>query len=207
MFRTSSEEPTPVDKTIRAKKSWLTRPLFTHSQRVPRALRVGAVLFLVLGIMSPALVTLAWHLRYGNTIESRGKKVFVPLTWIADIGDSNDAELNKLPLILPLLAREQPFEGMIWFGQSLPAQTKDVEQLYKSSESIFWNLHSDFGETISGPFRRGSGAQEAFCMEATETKVDWSSVSCLVLRGKWQADFMGRKKNMEDFFTIIQKLN
>jgi hypothetical protein len=157
-------------------------------------------------IMAPTLVTLAWHLRHGNTIESRGKAIFVPLRWIAYIGDSNDARLTKLPLVLPL----KPMaivESTISVGQWLPARGEINELHYKTFENLFWNLHSGFGEAISGPVRMGSGPLEAFCMEGLTPGTSRASVSCVILGGKWTADFMGDKKDVEEFYSIIRRLN
>jgi hypothetical protein len=53
----------------------------------------------------------------------------------------------------------------------------------------------------------GSGPQEAFCMEAVPSGTTRTYVSCAILGGKWTADLMGDKKDVEDFFTIIRKLN
>jgi hypothetical protein len=191
-------------------KSWLTRPLFVCPPRLARVLKVGILLALLLMITTPALVTLAWHLRNGNTIESRGKAIFVPLRWTAYIGDSNDAVLTKLPLVLSLKPGAT-VPTVISIGQLLPdllpARGENIERYYKTFESFFWNLHSGFGEAISGPVRMGSGPLEAFCMEGAIPGTTRVEVSCAILGGKWKADFMGDKKDMEEFYTIIRILN
>jgi hypothetical protein len=188
-------------------KSWLTRPLFVCPPRLARVLKVGIIVALLLMIIAPTLVTLAWHLRYGNTIESRGKPIFVPLRWIAYIDDSNDAMLTKLPLVVWLQPRGT-VPSTISVGQwLLPTRGENVEHRYQTFESLFWNLHSEFGEAISGPIRMGSGPLEAFCMEGVTPGTTRASVSCAILGGKWTADFMGDKKDVEEFYTIIRRLN
>ena len=97
LYRRSSE-----GKTMPLSTDWLTRPLFVCPPRVARVLKVGILLALLLMIVSPSLVTLAWHLRHGNTIESRGKAIFVPPKWTAYIDESYGAELTKLPFVLSL---------------------------------------------------------------------------------------------------------
>lgn len=189
------------------KESWLTRPLFTCPPRMLRVLGVGFVVLLVAGIFSPTLVTLAWHLYHGNTIECRREPVFVPSRWIAEIDDGNDAMLTKLPIIVPLNPRVTPIQAWIAVGQSSPVRGVNLEDQYKSFRSWFSNLHSDLGEGVSGPVRMGSGSQESFCMEGDVPRTNRSSVSCLILGGKWRADFMGDKKYVEDFFKVIHKLN
>ncbi len=187
-------------------KSWLTRPLFVCPPRIARVLKVGIIVALLLMIIAPTLVTLGWHLRHGNTIECRGKAIFVPLRWTAYIGDSNDAMLTKLPLVLSLKPGASVL-SWISVGQWLPTQGENIELDYKTFESLFWNLHSEFGEAISGPVRMGSGPLEAFCMEGATPGTNRASVSCAILGGKWTADFMGDKKDLNEFYTIIRRVN
>ncbi len=187
-------------------KSWLTRPLFVCPPRIARVLKVGILLALLLLIIAPTLVTLAWHLRHGNTIECRGKKILVPPRWTAHIGDRNDAMLTKLPLVISL---KTGVDDLSWIsvGQSLPTRGENIELYYKTFESLFWNLHSGLGEAISGPVRMGSGPLEAFCMEGATPATTRASVSCAILGGKWTADFMGDKKDLSEFYTIIRGVN
>ena len=133
-------------------EAWLTRPLFVCPPRVARALKVGSLLALLLMIIAPTLVTLAWHLRHGNTIECRGKAIFVPLRWIAYIGDSNDTRLTKLPLFV-WLKSGATVPSTISIGQWVPTRGENIELHYKTFENLFWNQHSEFGEAISGPNR------------------------------------------------------
>jgi hypothetical protein len=187
-------------------KSWLTRPLFVCPPRIARVLKVASLVALLLLIVAPGLVTLAWQLRHGNTIDCRGKAIFVPARWIAEIGDNDDARLTKLPLVVSL----KPGAGdlsMISVGRSLSPHGEDVEVQYKTFESLFWNLHSDLGEAISGPIRIGSGPQEAFCMEGATPGTTRSSASCAIEGGKWTAEFIGDKKDMQEFYAIVRRLN
>jgi hypothetical protein len=187
--------------------SWLTRSLFTCPPRLARVLKVGGLLVLMLGIIFPTLVTLAWHLRHGNMIKCRGKAVFVPLRWIADINEANDATLTKLPLVIFSKPGATPLEGTIFVGQSLSTPGENIDELYKRWERMFWNLHSDLGEVVSGPVKMGSGPREAFCMQGADPRTARSSASCLILGGRWTADFWGNKKDLEEFFAIIRKLD
>jgi hypothetical protein len=188
-------------------KSWLTRPLVICPPHVARVLKAGMLLAIVLLVIAPTLVTLTWHLRHGDTIECRGELIFVPSRWTADIGDGNNVMLTKLPLIIPLIPRATSIPEWISVGQAFPVRGETIEDRYKTFKSIFSNLHSDLGDAVSGPVRIGSGPQEAFCMEGATPKTTRSSVSCMVLGGKWTADFMGDRKDMDEFFTIIRKLN
>jgi hypothetical protein len=167
---------------------------------------VAILLALVLMIAAPALVTLAWHLRHGKTLECRGKAIFVPPRWIAHIDVGNDVTLTKLPLLVTLKPGANALNS-ISVGQSSPTHGEAVELQHKTFESLFWNLHSGAGEAVSGPIRMGSGSQEAFCMEGVTPGTTKASVSCTILGGTWSAYFMGDKKDMQEFFTIIRRLN
>ena len=46
-----------------------------------RTLLPAAALLLVLGIFSPALIPVLWHLRHGNVVAYKGKLVPVPRNW------------------------------------------------------------------------------------------------------------------------------
>ena len=193
-------------KAMPLNKSWFTRSLFSCPPHVARTLKVGLLLASLLLIMAPTLLTLAWHLRHGGTIECRGKLIFVPLRWTAYIDSGNNAMLTKLPLVVRLKSGDA---GMSWIslGQSTPRRGDNLEAQYKALESWFWNLHSDLGQVVSGPVRMGSGPQEVFCMESAAPATTRYSASCAILGGRWRADFMGEKKDMEEFFKIIHRLN
>lgn len=186
-------------------KSWLTRRLFVVPPRVTRIVVAGGLVATILLILSPALWVLAWHLRHGHTIECGGKSIFVPSGWIAEIDGGNHASLNKLPFIIPIKP-EAGITSSISIGQCVVTKSKNTDDLSKSFQSMFWNLHSDLGEIVSGPVKMGSGPQEVICMAGANPKTNRSSSSCLLLGGKWSADFMGNTEDMTEFFAIIQKI-
>jgi hypothetical protein len=174
--------------------------------RVNRMLMVGALLATILLILSPTLLMLAWHLRHGNAIECTGKSIFVPFGWIAEIDSGNHASLTKIPLVIPMKSIAGIYTS-ISIGQSVGVKNKNIDDLYKSFQSWFWNLHSDLGEIVSGPVKLGSGPQEVFCMAGANPRTNRSSASCLLLGGNWTADFMGTTENIPEFFVIVQKIN
>lgn len=167
---------------------------------------VGALVVTILLVLSPTLLMLAWHLQHGHTIECRGKSIFVPFGWTAEIDGGNHASLTKLPLVITMKSTGE-IHTWIWIGQSVGIKNKNVDDLYKSFQSMFWNLHSDLGEIVSGPVNMGSGPQQVFCMAGTNPKTNRSTASCLLLGGKWSADFWGKTEDMSEFFAIIQKIN
>jgi hypothetical protein len=80
--------------------SWATRQLFKFPPGVAKGMKIIAIVALFLLPVSPAIVALGWHLIHGNTIETRGKKVFVPPRWIAWTDHAMDVGITKLPLTI-----------------------------------------------------------------------------------------------------------
>jgi hypothetical protein len=153
---------------------------------------------------APGLATFAWHLLHGNTIAVRGKNIFVPFRWIAKTNDTMGVTMTKSPLTVLTRA---PIEGMITVGQSVPVSNQEKEERYKSFENVYWNTAFP-NAVISGPIRTGTDAHETICMESTYPGAsNHAGAGCLILQGKWDAEFMGDKKDLGAFFEIIQKIN
>ena len=184
--------------------SWATRPLFTPPARAVQVSKVVCILAIVLLPFSPAIFTLGWHLFHGNTIETRGKRVFVPLSWIADTDGAMNIQMQKLPLTLLQGVR---LDGMISVGQNFPPLQEKTEEIYRSWEAFYWNL-ADARAVVTGPVRTGSGVHETICMESSNPNApNQASASCLILRGQWMADFRGDRNDLKSFFEILRKIN
>lgn len=141
--------------------SWATRPLFIFPPRVRLVVKVVGLVMVVLLIFSPTLVTLGWHLLNGNSIQTRGKRVSVPLKWIANTGDTMNVQMQKLPLTILAGAR---IDGMISVGESVLSSNQNTGEFYKSFETLYWNL-AGRNVVVSGPIKTGTGSHETFCME------------------------------------------
>ncbi len=186
------------------KASWATRPLFTLSSRACRALRAVSIAAIALMSISPAIFTLGWHLIHGNTVETRGTRVFVPLRWVAYSTDAMDVQMEKLPLTVLGSLR---FYGMISVGRNFSSSHARPEEIYRSWESIYWYL-ADAGAVVSGPVRIGSGAHETICMESSYPRAPkQASASCLILQGQWRADFYGDRDDLNSFYEILRKMD
>jgi hypothetical protein len=185
-------------------KSWVTHPLFTFPPRMVQILKIFGLAVIVMLVVAPGLVTLGWHLLHGNSIVSRSKSIFVPLRWIAETDDAMGISMTKLPLTVLFGV---PFDGMISIDQSPSPANQKSEENYQLFESLYWNL-AGANAIISGPIRTGTGTHEIFCMESTYPGAsNRAEARCLILRGKWDADFIGDKKDLGTFFKIIQKIN
>jgi hypothetical protein len=184
--------------------SWATRPLFTPPPKVELVVKIVGLVVVILLIISPALVTLGWHLLNGNSIQARGKRIYVPLKWIADTGGTMSVQMQKLPVTILGGAR---FDGIISVGESVLLSNQKTEDFYKSFETLYWNL-AGRNVAVSGPIRTGTGSHETFCMESTYPGTsNQVAARCLILQGKWDADFMGDKNDLGTFLQIIQMIN
>lgn len=184
--------------------SWASRPLFTCPPKIARLLKVVGLVVIVGMAAAPGLATLGWHLLHGNTIAARGKNIFVPLRWIAETNETMGVSMTKLPLFV---FSRTPVDGMISVGQSFPFSNQEKEERYKLFENLYWNL-AVADAIVLGPIRTGTDAHETICMESTYPGAsNHAEARCLILQGKWDAVFMGDKKDLGAFFEIIQKIN
>jgi hypothetical protein len=188
--------------------SWLTRPLFTVPPKAAR--RIGVVCLtvfavaIILGIFSPGIYTLSWHLLHGHTIETRGQRMFVPLAWVAETDGIRDIEMMKYSRTL---VGGIKFYGSIEVRRNFLAPHETVEHFYATSEVLYWNFAPD-GAAVTGRTRTGSGQAETVCMESSYPKEpDRASASCVVQRGLWTVDFDGEKRDLAAFREVVQKMN
>jgi hypothetical protein len=154
-------------------------------------------------VIYPTLITLGWHLQHGNTIQSRGVKVFVPLRWIAEFDDTFGVEMWKLPFFALPPGRIGSISVRRW-----PVGANDnADGIYKTFETLYWTGAVVPGVVISGPTRNGFGTS-TFCMETSfRNELTQLSESCLVLPGRWRADFRGDNRDLRVFFEIIRRMN
>lgn len=115
-----------------------------------------------------------------------------------------DVQMTKLPLTL---LRGVRLDGIISVGRNFSRPHEELEEIYSSREAAYWNF-ADAGAVVTGPVRTGSGSRETFCMESSYSKVpNQASASCLILQGRWTADFRGDRSDLKSFYEIIQKMN
>ena len=128
----------------------------------------------------------------------------MPLKWIAETNNTMGVQMWKLPFTI---LRGAKFDGMISVGQSALLPSQKTEEFYKQFETLYWNL-AGANAVVSGPVRTGTGSKETFCMESTYSGArNQVAALCLILEGKWDADFMGDKKDLGTFFEIIQMIH
>lgn len=168
--------------------------------------RVILIIFLILiplGVFSPGLVSLLWHVRHGNNIEYAGKRIPVPLRWYAHI-ESHSVQLSKLPITVFFLGEPHPVWSFLEPNPGHMTSSNSQEEIYKSFVNAYWTLRPKNGDVVSGPIRIAATEGEAICMKSfsplNKAKL---SASCLMFGGTWMAEFIGDKKEISDFFQVI----
>jgi hypothetical protein len=108
--------------------------------------------------------------------------------------------------VIPLGSRRLN-EEWISLGQ-LPfrrGENMDEKTMDATFKSLFWNLHSG-SQAVSGPIDPGMSTHEGFCMEGAMPDNNQVDVSCFFSAAGWQADFVGNKKDMQEFLSIVRRL-
>lgn len=160
----------------------------------------GLFVFLAISF-APTLFTTWFHLVHGSHFSYADKSILVPLRWHAKI-EGGKAYISKFSCTV---FAKSPASGLIsfWPVESPPKTEAEKDLLYQSFASVYWTyLASGGGETI-GPIRKGSGDNEAVCMETTIRKDKWMSSTCLIFRGSWNASFLGDPKELGTFYEIV----
>jgi len=78
--------------------------------------------------------------------------------------------------------------------------------MYKTLEATYWTYFTDNSGTTSGPFKRGIGANESFCMQTAfhpGTNSEFLRLYCYAFNGKWTVGFEGDAREVKDAFEIL----
>jgi hypothetical protein len=178
---------------------------------------VGSVwaFFCVAGFFSPAIWTLAWHVRHGNHIQFGETNIRVPFRWIVTrtqaggVGEIG-VELAALQSnILSAVFNHGYPDGLITLGPSagFSAMATSGERL-KHWQGGYSKIHSNRGDIVTGPMRLNSSLQDVACMETVNNSLPkQASASCLFPETAWTADFGGSLKDVDTFFDVIRNVN
>ena len=172
-----------------------------------RRILVSWAVAAVLVLFVPLLFTLAWHVRHGSTFEYRGTRLRIPLMWTANINAEpvlQSVDLNKLPV--SILSADKP-EGWISI-KPWPSPGDSPETMSKAWIAIFWNTNSGKNDIVTGPTEIGLDSRgSARCMESFDKSTPSRiAISCLLFPRKWEARFLGDKKDRGAFLQIIRKI-
>jgi len=162
----------------------------------------ASVLLLVVGVFSPALIPLLWHLRYGNVVEYRGLLVPIPRSWYPSL-ESRRLEISQPPLTVFSLWDAAPAWSFLEpLSDSRPAS---VEENYRSFETYYRAYRVNPGNDVTGPLQIGRGEGVGSCMKQSPIRGGGhTTVSCLLFAGTWMGEFVGRTSEADDFLQVIQ---
>jgi hypothetical protein len=160
-----------------------------------------AILLILLFLFAPTLVSVFWHVRYGNAVVYRGKKIPVPARWVVYENQPQGLELYRLPvtsLTLKLLPTSSSF------SRSAPPKIP-LEEAYQTFQSAFWTYMAN-GGAVSGPIRFGEQDDESICMiSKPKDRRSYSVVQCELFQGSWYAMFLGEEKDIDSFLQIVRE--
>jgi hypothetical protein len=173
------------------------------------------IFFCVAGFFSPAIWTLAWHVKHGNHIQFGDTNIHVPFRWVVariqtDGVADNGVELAKWPsnLLSADLSHGRP-DGSIMLGPrfSFSSMATPDERL-KYWQGVYSKIHSERGDIVTGPLRLNSSLQSVACMETVNNAMPSKAVaSCLFPETAWAADFGGNPKDVNTFYDVIRNVN
>jgi hypothetical protein len=172
-------------------------------------------LFCVAGFFSPAIWTLAWHVRHGNHIRFEDTNIRVPFRWVvariqADGVADNGVELAMWPSnILSAVLNEGQPDGSIMSGPraSFSSMATPDERL-KYWQGVYSRIHSEREDIVTGPMRLNASSQVVICMETVNSTLPKkASASCLFPETGWAADFAGNLKDVDTFFGVVRNVN
>jgi len=166
-----------------------------------RVALAGCGLLLGIGLFSPRMKPVLWHLQHGDYIAYQGKSFFVPGNWYA-YSDYHIVQFLKPHLTVLSLGRPSP----VWsFFELLPPQSEPLEARYERFEVYYKAYRVTAKEDVKGPIRLGAGDREAVCM--TSFAIQGRSptfISCLIFAGRWTAEFVGEAQEAENFMEVIR---
>lgn len=168
--------------------------------------RTGAFLgvVLILGItFSPLLRTLAWHMTHGNSILFKGKRINVPLKWIAT-SETQGATLSRLALTV--LSSDKPVHSFITFGKVGMPTNQTPEQIADSFVAVYWTyLAGD--RAVKGPLKFTVDSEEVVCMEGTTSNdPTHMEVACLFPTAGLTASMLGEREDRDLFYDTVRSV-
>jgi hypothetical protein len=151
----------------------------------------------------PKLSTEWWHLQNGDSIRYQDRTIPVPHKWRPEI-KAGKLELTELPLTL--FSQRRPYRAWAFLAPIAVSGNLPLEERYKSFVKLQRGVRSQGEATVEGPLTIGDGDNEAICMKSTRgQKPSRATVSCLMFRGSWTAEFIGSETELQNFFDVVKR--
>jgi hypothetical protein len=89
-----------------------------------------------------------------------------------------------------------------------PPTTTEREEVYRKFPDAYRTKLAAVQDLVSGLIRTGAGEKLSVCMQAVpKLSKGWLRSTCLVYDDKWSADFQGKEKDKQVFFSTILGLS
>ena len=126
----------------------------------------------------------------------------MPLRWTALVSQRN-VVFMKRPMTI---YSSETFEawGSAQPITNPPATTTGREEVYRKFPDVYRTKLAADQDLVSGPIRTGTGEKLSVCMQAVpRSSRDWLHDTCIVYDDNWSADFQGKEKDKQVFFSTI----
>jgi hypothetical protein len=126
----------------------------------------------------------------------------VPLRWTARVSERSVVFL-KTPMTI---YSSETFEAWGSAGPitNPPATIAGREEAYRKFPDVYRTKLAAHQDVVSGPIRTGTGEKLSVCMQAVpKSSKDWLRSTCIVYDDNWSADFQGKEKEKQVFFSTI----
>ena len=171
-------------------------------QNLKRGALVVLAIMLPLGVFSPALVPVLWHLRHGDVVEYRSKRFPVPRNSYAELGH-HSIEVTR-PRLTVFSSRTPPVAWIV-ITPLANTQSGSTEDLYQRFETYYRAYRVDADDDVEKPIRLRNGEFDAVCMKKSPIKFPQEVLaSCLMFEGTWTAEFVGRADEFDNFINAIR---
>jgi hypothetical protein len=172
-----------------------------------KSCRIGVFLggFLIVGItFAPILRIAAWHVIHGNSVLYKGRRIDVPLRWIAS-SEPQGATLTRLaPTVF---SSDKPVHSFIMFSKVGKPPNQTPQQLADSFVAAYWTYLAG-NRVVKGPLKVTADSEEIICMEAAPPKdAAHLEVACLFPTGGLTATLLGEREDRDLFYDTVRRVH
>jgi hypothetical protein len=165
------------------------------------------LLVAILGCFFPAMMTMIWHAKHGNSVRLGARTIPVPLRWTADV--SSEWVLQGVTLTKPPISvfQSDSPRAYIFLSPQRSRHNETRDDITKTWVSLNWMALAGNDKIVSGPFELGSAPTGPLCMDSVDRRSpDQASASCLLAEATWRATFSGSDSGLQEFFQIVRSI-
>jgi hypothetical protein len=171
--------------------------------------------FSLAGLFSPAIWTIAWHVKHGDHIQFGEMNIRVPFRWVASeiqtggvVDDGMELSALHLNIVSAVLNHGWPVGSIMLGPRVVFSSIATPDERLKYWQAVYSRIHSEPDDIVTGPMRLNSSSQLVICMETVDNAVPKkASASCLFPETGWAADFGGSLKSVDSFFDVVRSVS